>query len=355
MKLAYTLFAFIILFTFSAEAQETIYKQDFNTATSLPSDFDPTSATWAVASQALKTSNPSSNDVYANKLKMNNVAVKGYVTLKIKWASYRTVFSFGNDVPNYAVTVTYTTNINRSTQTATVSETNSLQKWGASSVEIFLPDGTTSVNYSINVNVNTKKGDYYALDDLVLEGTREQTITPMPVELISFKGAVQGNNAKLTWATAQEVNNDKFVVERSQDGKVFAAIGEVKGHGNSSTRLDYSFTDTNPAAGTNYYRLRQLDIDGTEDFSKVVALQLGRIAGSMVTNVYPTMASFEVTISLGLDNAQVTITNANGHQLKSYTVQGRELVVPVQHLHKGVYFVVVTDGNQRETQRFVKN
>lgn len=132
-----------------------------------------------------------------------------------------------------------------------------------------------------------------------------QSATPLPVELITFKGAVQYGNVKLSWATAMELNNDRFEVERSQDGKTFSKIGEVRGHGNSSVRLDYSFTDTAPAAGDNYYRLRQVDFDGTEDFSKVVALKVdakqAQMVGGAIAKVYPTVASSEVTVSLALD------------------------------------------------------
>ncbi len=187
---------------------------------------------------------------------------------------------------------------------------------------------------------------------------RNEQIAPLPVELISFDGAVRGMESALSWTTAQEVNNDKFVVERSQDGKVFAAIGEIKGHGNSSARLNYSFTDTNPAAGTNYYRLRQVDLDGTEDFSVIIALEFYRgqnaQAAKSMAKVYPTMATSKVKIRLVQASAQVTITDANGRLVRNYIMKGRNITVPVQHLSKGVYFVTIVKGDKRETQRFVK-
>lgn len=183
-----------------------------------------------------------------------------------------------------------------------------------------------------------------------------QTASPLPVELAWFKGAMQGNTTQLTWSTASEVNNEKFIVERSQDGRSFSKIGEVAGRGNSSVIVAYAFTDTNPASGTNYYRLRQVDFDGAEEFSKIVAVQLkGKygLSGGIV-KVYPTLAASEVNVSLDLSNAQVAVLDASGRQLSQHSVASQSLVLPVTHLQPGVYFVKVYNGQQQETHRFVK-
>ncbi len=186
---------------------------------------------------------------------------------------------------------------------------------------------------------------------------RNEYIAPLPVELMYFKGAVQGKNASLTWATAQEIDNEKFVVERSLDGKSFKEIGEVKGNGNSSSRINYSFTDTNPAEGVNYYRLRQIDFSGTEETSNVVALQYKGAAQNLngnIAKVYPTIASSEVTVSLAVSNAQITVLDANGRQVAQYSNVSQDVVVPTASLQPGMYFVKVSDGTQHQTQRFVK-
>ncbi|MCJ8163859.1 T9SS type A sorting domain-containing protein [Pontibacter sp. E15-1] len=190
-------------------------------------------------------------------------------------------------------------------------------------------------------------------------GSYDAAISTLPVELAFFKAYAQNGNAKLGWSTASEENNEKFVVERSQDGKAFRQIGQVKGNGTSSSQINYSFTDTNPAAGVNYYRLQQVDFDGTATFSNVVAVEFGKrndVAVALAT-VYPTVASAEVTVSLNTDDrTSIIVMDATGKTVAQYTnVADRALVVPVQHLNKGVYFVTVANGQQRETQRFVKN
>ncbi|GAA4439167.1 hypothetical protein GCM10023188_35300 [Pontibacter saemangeumensis] len=190
-------------------------------------------------------------------------------------------------------------------------------------------------------------------------GMYDAPIGTLPVELAAFKGYSQNGNAKLVWTTASETDNDKFVVERSLDGRKFDQVGEVKGKGTSSIANSYSFTDTDPAAGTNYYRLRQVDFDGTADFSHIVALEFAQQAGlspAALATVYPTAATSEVTIKLySKASAGIVVVDATGRTVAQFAnVAGGELVVPVQNLNKGMYFVTVTDGQQRETQRFMK-
>ncbi|WP_276498485.1 T9SS type A sorting domain-containing protein [Pontibacter litorisediminis] len=215
------------------------------------------------------------------------------------------------------------------------------------------PVGEVTIQY---YNLDSSRGNQ-GIGLHNLSWRRDRYVAPLPVELLFFKGIAQGANASLSWATAQEKNNEKFVVERSLDGKSFSQIGEVQGHGNSSIRLNYSFTDTNPAEGVNYYRLRQVDFDGTTETSKVVALQfksMKQALGGNIAKVYPTLAASEVNVSLALANAQVRVLDAKGRQVAEYSNASQNLVVPVSHLQPGVYFVKVTNGSEQQTQRFIK-
>ncbi|MDX5423329.1 MAG: T9SS type A sorting domain-containing protein [Hymenobacteraceae bacterium] len=211
--------------------------------------------------------------------------------------------------------------------------------------------------YNIDPTRNNEGQQGIAIHNLYWR--KAQMMSVLPVELAYFSGQSQSGSAKLSWATAMELDNDRFVVERSQDGKAFSRIGEVKGSGNSSIVLKYSFTDTNPAAGTNYYRLRQVDFDGKEAFSKVVALEFSRqtgAAGASLAKVYPTLASDKVSISLAsAGRVTINVLDATGKAVAEMAgVTDRELELPVQSLKSGVYFVSVTDGQSRETLRFVK-
>ncbi|MDO7874429.1 right-handed parallel beta-helix repeat-containing protein [Hymenobacter sp. ASUV-10] len=130
-----------------------------------------------------------------------------------------------------------------------------------------LPAITTSTNYSVNITTT----DVYG-------GVTTQTVTftlgayPLPVELTKFTAeAVRNVDGLLRWTTASEKNNDHFDVERSLDGRTFAKISEVKGQGSKATPTDYALTDANAAklGALLYYRLKQVDVDGTSSYSPV--------------------------------------------------------------------------------------
>src|SRR5258708_40341589 len=84
----------------------------------------------------------------------------------------------------------------------------------------------------------------------------------LPVGLLSFDAEKKGASVLLTWKTAQEQKSDRFEIERSADGISYHLIGTLAASGNTSMVTSYSFTDHQPLDGINYYRLKQVDIDG---------------------------------------------------------------------------------------------
>jgi hypothetical protein len=95
--------------------------------------------------------------------------------------------------------------------------------------------------------------------------------SPLPVELLSFSGNCEGKNTKLKWVTASEINNDHFNIERSVDGVNYEVIGKVQGQGNSTITNTYTYSDEYSLSDMTYYRLQQIDFDGSsETFGPVV-------------------------------------------------------------------------------------
>ena len=97
--------------------------------------------------------------------------------------------------------------------------------------------------------------------------------TPLvvPVELTSFTGAYVGKDVQLNWATATELNNRGFEIQRSSNGSSFATIAFVQGNGTTTEQKQYAFTDKNVETRVNYaYRLKQIDFNGTFEYSSVV-------------------------------------------------------------------------------------
>lgn len=100
-----------------------------------------------------------------------------------------------------------------------------------------------------------------------LSGGASLACTPLPIELISFKGKADKNVNILQWTTATEINNDFFTLEKSIDGVNFVPLTTIDGAGNSTDQLNYQFTDNSPFRGVTYYRLKQTDFDGTVGIS----------------------------------------------------------------------------------------
>ena len=98
----------------------------------------------------------------------------------------------------------------------------------------------------------------------------EDMSSPLPIELISFDARLNDKKeVDIFWTTTTEINNDYFSVERSKDGVFFTQIAQVNGVGNSTSTHHYKALDDNPFIGINYYRLKQVDYDGTKTYSAI--------------------------------------------------------------------------------------
>ena len=183
----------------------------------------------------------------------------------------------------------------------------------------------------------------------------------VPVELVDFAAAYRPATAvtHLAWTTATEHDNAYFLVEHARsttDESAFEAIATVAGRGNTDTPTDYAYRHATPNPGTHYYRLRQVDTDGTERVSGVVAVAVGReSAGGVV--LYPNPAHEEVQVALSQNlagaTARVTVHDATGRTLLATTIAaGAPLDVSV--LPKGVYGVRVAAGGVVTQTHLVK-
>ncbi|WP_101444558.1 Ig-like domain-containing protein [Pontibacter ramchanderi] len=182
-----------------------------------------------------------------------------------------------------------------------------------------------------------------------------QQIVSLPVELVSFTAQSTQGGVQLSWKTASERDNKGFEVEVSADGRNFRKLAFVESRvGTTSLTQHYSFLDTKANAGVHYYRLKQTDYDGAFEYSKVVVV---KNALSEAASVYPTLTSHEITVRVAPSDEQVLIAIADIAGKQLVAVQNpaeRQVVLPVQQLQNGIYFVTVTSGAQKEVIRFVK-
>ena len=96
--------------------------------------------------------------------------------------------------------------------------------------------------------------------------------SPLPIELEGLRGYNEGDNNVISWVTVSESKNDFFILERSVDGLNFSEIAQLKGAGNSEQTLQYTLYDTDYRSTVNYYRLVQVDYDGTRTTSKMISV-----------------------------------------------------------------------------------
>jgi hypothetical protein len=172
----------------------------------------------------------------------------------------------------------------------------------------------------------------------------------LPVELIFFNGRLEGKQVELRWATASEQGSSHFVVQRSDDGKKFHPIGQVASAGDSQGLLNYQFTDRSPLEGQNYYRLKQVDLDGTVAYSPIVAVRTGvQDAGGFL--LLPNPASDRVELQFAADQVGqeilVTVLDVSGKEVLRQQRQpaAEKQEISVAGLASGVYTVrVQTNG-----------
>lgn len=147
---------------------------------------------------------------------------------------------------------------------------NNTYKWYRNNVLI----ATIVGNKNYNV---TEDGTYYAtVTNSAVPGltltTENEVVTTLPVTLVSFSVSNEGDQNNLAWKTSFESNSQGFDIERSWNGNNFEKVGFVAGHGDSNRGSDYSFIDRSPLFNS-YYRLKQLDFDGTFAYSRVISVK----------------------------------------------------------------------------------
>lgn len=185
---------------------------------------------------------------------------------------------------------------------------------------------------------------------------RDQAI--LPIKLAHFNGRNEGNQCSLLeWTTDIEVNNQYFDIERSLDGSRYTAIGRVAGAGNSVTPKDYQWRDSLPVKGINFYRLKQVDLDGKYAYSKVISVKIGGTPLKQVS-VYPNPAKDLVNIVApdGIGILEIGVYNPSGIQVKKYNgfTNGNNIQISVGTLSNGLYTLKIITNKGTEIIKLLK-
>lgn len=187
------------------------------------------------------------------------------------------------------------------------------------------------------------------------EGISARTVsfpyaTILPVKMVSFSAEQDQQKVKLNWATATEINNDFFTVERSSDGNLWNEIKKVKGAGNSTELRSYTSYDENAVAGTFHYRIKQTDFDGKTSYSEIRTI---RNTGTKSLSLFPVPNAGNTINITGVkeyNKNELTLLNAAGNIIFATTLSTSSVELP--SLATGVYFIRIKDKLSGELTNF---
>lgn len=166
----------------------------------------------------------------------------------------------------------------------------------------------------------------------------------------------------LTWQTTAEVNNKEFVVERLEDGNTYETIGTVNGKGTSVDKQEYSFLDISANKGLTRYRLKQINTDGTYQYSNIIKIDKSAANNFTITSMTPLEEGGIVEIALAVKRPstvsyRVTKLNANTIYASSQTLKsGKNIIsVDLSEYEVGSYEIFIQGEKETESIVFKNN
>ena len=202
----------------------------------------------------------------------------------------------------------------------------------------YLPSGNTIIS-----DINT------GLYVLHFDGT-------VPVELSSFSASLSSNSVQLKWSTATETNNLGFEIQRKSEGD-YRAIGFVDGHGTTTEVQNYSYTDLNPERALYKYRLKQIDFDGTSEYSEEIEVEFINPTKFELKQNYPNPFNPSTSISFLIPEpglVTLKVFNIVGEEVADLINEFKEagnydINFSANNLTTGIYFAKLTAGNNIQT------
>ena len=174
--------------------------------------------------------------------------------------------------------------------------------------------------------------------------------SPLSVEwLYPLTARKQNNQVILHWTVAQQINNEKFIVEHSTDGIHFDAIQTIHADGDLVLSKEFKALHTTPNKGDNYYRIKQIDYDGQFDYSNIAFVRFE----PRDISIYPNPATQEIHLDTQKEiSRQIEIFNTTGQLVKQLSQKSN--TIPIGDLPKGIYWMRISEEQQNFLKRFVR-
>ncbi len=236
---------------------------------------------------------------------------------------------------------------------------------------ILLPDSNVNeaashgyVRYRIKAKTSLIVGDeiknkaaiYFDYNSSVLTNETMNIIVqdPLPLQLLSFEGKKGNNRIHLYWNTTAEKNTSYFVIEHATHSSGFFTIGKLASKGSYNIQNNYEFDDLHPTDGTNYYRLRIVDLDGSFYYSPIIEFEF---TGNDIFSVTPNPATNFLIIKHPVgENGQIKVIDQNGRVLINKVIQNSttETQLNIKQLPVGIYTITWSDKNKTRIKKVIK-
>jgi hypothetical protein len=220
--------------------------------------------------------------------------------------------------------------------------------------------GGSMFSGALPTSITFADGSTDAVEEVTPLVLTETTISCLilPVEFLSFDvRKIEARKLLLDWVTLSEVNNDHFEIQRSFDGTTFSYINSVKGKVNSNTLQSYSYEDNiglNIRASFVYYRLKQVDLDGTFDFSDIKHSSLDNTSDVKI-QAYPNPFTETIQLNVSDEFLSISIYDVNGQKVihQNYTPGDK---IDLRALSNGTYLIKVVNeiGEEIHSQLIFK-
>lgn len=198
--------------------------------------------------------------------------------------------------------------------------------------------GDNGLSSQSNDTVNATAGNITGFSDFAIGIANNAVANTLPVTLTSFQAQKNGKHVQLYWNTSSEINNKKFVIERSPDAIHFQPIGEVAGAGSTSLSMHYRYTDYHTLPGNNFYRLKQIDIDGRENLSNIILVILNNQITEQLL-LYPNPVTNGFTIKGNTQRIEIVqLTDMSGKLVLNIAHPSATIQLP-NSIAKGMYIV----------------
>lgn len=229
----------------------------------------------------------------------------------------------------------------------------------------------SSIIFEAGTHIEVHAGANISADNVMILGTYSGGGTinglPIPVELTSFTASFNDNSVSLIWETASEKNNMGFEVQRSalSTSSAWGVIGFVEGAGTSTEKQNYSFSDIDVSSGKYLYRLKQIDFDGTSNFSDEIEVDVSLPVEFSLSQNYPNPFNPTTTIRFAIpieSHVRIIIYDVLGNEVMTLL---NEVKKPGYHeikfntqkdgkeISSGIYFYVLTADNFSQIKKMI--